>query len=68
MRHCMMTDVVYSKIRGRFENYERNTGRRHPMLPEVDSPGSWRASVPLIDENAEQTDKLWHGIVARLRR
>jgi hypothetical protein len=60
-----LTFVVYSHVMRGFDNYERNTGQRHPMHPKVAKRDF--SSEPLVDEHDNQTGKLWHGIVARLR-
>jgi hypothetical protein len=51
-----------------FDNYERNTGKRHPLQPEVVSTGTKRAvgSVPLTDEDKDKDKELWYGMDARL--
>jgi len=54
--------AVYSKILRGFENYQQNTGQRHPIQPEADTTGSKRAvgKDPLTDD-AEQ---LWQGAIS----
>jgi hypothetical protein len=61
MRKCMITDVVYSKIMNGLNNYEKNTGQRHPIQPDVVSTGSKRAvgKDPLTDH----FDNLWYGML-----
>jgi hypothetical protein len=68
MRKCMMTDVVYSKIMNGFDNYERNTGQRHPMQPEAVSTSSKRdaGTVPLTPESLDTNEGVWSGMLARL--
>jgi hypothetical protein len=43
-----------------FDNYQRNTGARHPIQPEVVDTGSKRAvgKNPLTDES----EQLWQGM------
>ena len=50
---CMITDAVYSKIMRSLDNYEKNTGQRHPMQPEVVSRRAV-GNVSLIDEDKDQ--------------
>jgi hypothetical protein len=45
MRKCMITDAIYSKFARGFETYERNTGKRHPLQPDVVA-GTKRAVIP----------------------
>jgi hypothetical protein len=45
MPKCMITDAVYSKFTRGFETYERNTGKRHPLQPDVVSAGTKRGFV-----------------------
>jgi hypothetical protein len=63
---CMITDVVYSKIMRSFDNYERNTGQRHPMQPEVVNKRAV-GNVLLIDDDKDHEKELWYGTLDRLR-
>jgi hypothetical protein len=67
MRSCLITDVVYRKMMRSLENYERNTGKRHPLQSEV-VPSVKRevGNVTLTDvKYADET--LWFGTFSRLR-
>jgi hypothetical protein len=68
MPQWMITDVVCSRFRRRLDNYERKTGKRHPMHSEIARAGSKRlvGIDPLDDEHDEGIGNYWTGIVAIL--
>ena len=56
--HCIHSNIVFSKIRQGFENYEKNTGKTHPSATrEVEKRG---AGTPLTDDNSQ----LWYGSIS----
>jgi hypothetical protein len=46
-------------LRG-FDNYQKNTGERHPIQPEADSTGSKRAVGK--DALTDDSEQLWQGL------
>jgi hypothetical protein len=49
-----------------FDNYEKNTGQRHPMQPEGLSKRAV-GNVPLIDHDVDHEKELWYGTFDVLR-
>jgi hypothetical protein len=59
MCKCMITDVVYSKFARGFETYERNTGKRHPLQPDVVA-GTKRGVIS--EELLKGSSQYWEGM------
>jgi hypothetical protein len=60
MRNCATADGSHSRITNGFDNYEKNTGQRHPLQPEAVSKRAL-GSVPLTDDDVDNDEGLWYG-------
>jgi cathepsin D len=54
-----LTCDIYSKFLQGFDNYERNTGQRHPLAPDITNFKRSVAHEPLSDESV-----LWRGNIS----